>query len=100
MKPSKKHKIGALRPTFIPLSQGEQPFCSRVINLYLQEIERRLPQRNREDILKEIRSTLMDMIEDQNPHPDQPADEESVKAVLSEFGSPRCIIWGKPTTDS
>ena len=72
----------------------------KYINLYLQEIERRLPQRNREDILKEIRSTLMDMIEDRNPHPDQPADEESVKAVLSEFGSPRCIIWGKPTTDS
>lgn len=42
----------------------------------------------------------MDMIEDRNPHPDQPADEETIKAVLSEFGSPRCIIWGKPTTDS
>ena len=33
----------------------------------------------------------MDMIEDRNPHPDQPADEETIKAVLSEFGSPRKV---------
>jgi hypothetical protein len=63
----------------------------KYINLYLQEIERRLPMRNREDILKEIRSILMDMIEDRNPNPGQPADEETIKAVLTEFGSPRKV---------
>lgn len=63
----------------------------KYINLYLQEIERRLPMRNREDILREIRSTLMDMIEDRNPNPGQAADEETIKAVLSEFGSPRKV---------
>ncbi len=63
----------------------------KYIDLYLQEIERRLPLRNREDILKEIRSTLMDMIDDQNPAPDQAPDEEMVKSVLKEFGSPRKV---------
>ena len=61
----------------------------KLINLYLDEIRRHLPPRNREDILKEIRSTLMDMVEDRNPDPDQSPVEETVKAVLRDFGSPR-----------
>ena len=63
----------------------------KYINLYLQEIERRLPTLNRADILKEIRSTLLDMIEDRKPDPNQAADEDTIKAVLSEFGSPRKV---------
>jgi hypothetical protein len=63
----------------------------KYIDLYLQEVERRLPLRNREDILREIRSTLMDMIDDHNPDQDQPADEETIKSVLQEFGSPRQV---------
>jgi len=63
----------------------------KYIDLYLQEIERHLPQKNRTDILKEIQSTLMDMIEDQNPNPSQPVSDEIVKAVLTEFGSPRKV---------
>jgi len=61
----------------------------KLINLYLDEIRRHLPPRNKEDILKEIRSTLMDMVEDRNPDPNQSPDEETIKAVLKEFGSPR-----------
>ena len=41
----------------------------KLLALYLDKIRQNLPQRNREDILKEIRSTLMDMIEDRNPNP-------------------------------
>ena len=36
----------------------------KLLDLYLDKIRQNLPQRNREDILKEIRSTLLDMIED------------------------------------
>ena len=61
----------------------------KLTDLYLEEIRHHLPPKNRDDILKEIQSTLLDMIEDRKPHPDQPADEETVKAVLKEFGAPR-----------
>lgn len=61
----------------------------KLIDLYLDEIRRQLPPRNKEDILKEIRSTLMDMVEDRNPDPTQSPNEETLKSVLKEFGSPR-----------
>ena len=63
----------------------------KLLELYLDKIRQNLPQRNREDILKEIRSTLMDMIEDRNPNPGSKPDEETVKDVLREFGSPRKV---------
>lgn len=62
-----------------------------LIELYLEEIRRQLPSRNRDDILKEIQSTLMDTIEDRNPNPGAEPDTETVKAVLKEFGSPRKV---------
>jgi len=61
----------------------------KLLNLYLEDLRTHLPAKNREDILKEIRSTLMDMIEDQNPG--QSPDEEMVKAVLEAFGAPRKV---------
>jgi len=63
----------------------------KLLELYLDKIRQNLPQRNREDILKEIRSTLMDMLEDRNPNPGSKPDEEIVKDVLREFGSPRKV---------
>lgn len=63
----------------------------KLLELYLDKIRQNLPPRNREDILKEIRSTLMDMIEDRNPNPGMEADDEIVKEVLREFGSPRKV---------
>jgi hypothetical protein len=63
----------------------------KLIELYLEEIRRKLPSRNREDILKEIQSTLMDTVEDRNPNPGEEPDEETVKAVLKEFGPPRKV---------
>jgi len=62
-----------------------------IIDLYLEEIRHHLPPRDREDILSEIHSTLMDMIEDRNPNPGKTPDEETVKAVLRSFGSPRKV---------
>ena len=63
----------------------------KLLDLYLAEVRSQLPPKNREDILKEIRSTLMDMIEDRKADPDQEASEETVKAVLMAFGSPRQV---------
>lgn len=63
----------------------------KLIKLYLDEVGRHLIAKNREDILKEIQSTLMDTIEDRNPHPGQGPDEELVKSVLQEFGAPRKV---------
>ncbi len=63
----------------------------KLLESYLDEIRHNLPPRNREDIIKEIRSTLMDMIEDRNPNSGTPADEDVVKDVLIEFGSPRKV---------
>jgi len=59
------------------------------INAYLNEISRRLPRKNRDDIIEEIRSILMDMIETHNPGADP--DEATIKAVLNEFGPPKKV---------
>lgn len=63
----------------------------KLIELYLDEIRHHLLLKNREDILKEIRSTLLDMVEDKNPDPNQSPDEETIKAVLKDFGSPKKV---------
>lgn len=63
----------------------------KLIELYLEDIKRRLFRKNRDDIIDEIRSTLMDMIEDRNPNPGQGADKELIKTVLKEYGSPRKV---------
>jgi hypothetical protein len=63
----------------------------KLINLYLDEVRQQLPLKNRGDILREIQSTLMDMIEDRNPNPGQEPSNETVISVLKEFGSPHQI---------
>ncbi|MDY6874434.1 MAG: hypothetical protein SVR81_10850 [Chloroflexota bacterium] len=63
----------------------------RLLNLYLDKVRQYLPPRNREDIVKEIRSTLMDMIEDRNPNPGSEPGEATISVVLKEFGSPRQV---------
>ena len=63
----------------------------QMINLYLAEIEKHLPARNREDVLKEIQSTLMDMIEDRNSDSEQPPNDDLIISVLQEYGKPRQV---------
>lgn len=63
----------------------------KLIELYLDEIRHRLPPRNREDILREIHSVLMDTLEDRNPNPGEEPDEETIKTLLIEFGPPRKV---------
>lgn len=57
------------------------------IEVYLQEVERRLPEKNREDILLEIQSTIQDML------PENPS-ETDVKNVLQELGDPVKLAHG------
>lgn len=52
-----------------------------LIETYIGEVTRRLPESNREDIALELRSTIGDML------PENPS-EEDVKSVLNELGSP------------
>lgn len=58
-----------------------------LINIYIQEVTRRLPEKNREDIALELRSTIEDML---------PSDynEEDIKAVLRKLGSPVALANG------
>ncbi|RWQ72908.1 HAAS signaling domain-containing protein [Bacillus cereus] len=58
-----------------------------LIDLYIQEVAKRLPEKNREDITLELRSTIEDML---------PEDysEEDVKSVLKKLGSPVSLANG------
>lgn len=58
-----------------------------LIDLYIQEVAKRLPEKNREDITLELRSTIEDML---------PGDynEEDVKNVLEKLGSPVSLANG------
>ncbi|MFJ8262820.1 HAAS signaling domain-containing protein [Rummeliibacillus sp. NPDC094406] len=58
-----------------------------LIDIYIQEVTKRLPENNREDIALELRSTIEDML---------PVDysEEDTKAVLEKLGSPVTLASG------
>ncbi|MDQ6598149.1 HAAS signaling domain-containing protein [Bacillus salipaludis] len=58
-----------------------------LIEIYIQEVTRRLPEKNREDIALELRSTIEDMLPDDY-------QEEDIKAVLEKLGSPVTLASG------
>jgi hypothetical protein len=61
---------------------------STLLDRYLHEIGKHLPNKNREDILKELRSSLTDALENESgPNP----TEAQVSAMLKEFGAPRLV---------
>ncbi|QBP42871.1 hypothetical protein E2636_17755 [Paenisporosarcina antarctica] len=59
----------------------------KLIDLYIQEVTRRLPEELREDIALELRSTIEDML------PEEPS-EEDVKVILSQLGNPAILANG------
>lgn len=59
-----------------------------IIDRYVREIGRKLPQKTRADIEKEIRSAVEDMLEDRSKKEGRAADEEMTVAVLKEYGKP------------
>ncbi|WHY75400.1 hypothetical protein QNH20_14725 [Neobacillus sp. WH10] len=58
-----------------------------LIDLYIQEVTRRLPEKSREDIARELRSTIEDML---------PEDytEQDVTAELKKLGNPAVLASG------
>lgn len=58
-----------------------------LIEVYIQEVIRRLPEKNREDIALELRSTIEDMLPDDYR-------EEDIKSVLEKLGSPATLASG------
>lgn len=59
----------------------------RMIELYIQEVTRRLPEKSREDIALELRSTIEDMLPDNYT-------EKEVKSVLEKMGNPAILASG------
>jgi hypothetical protein len=55
-----------------------------LIDVYIGEVTRRLPEKNREDIALELRSAIGDMLPEEYT-------EEDVKEVLSEMGNPAVL---------
>ena len=58
-----------------------------LIEVYIQEVTRRLPEKSREDIALELRSTIEDMLPDDY-------NEEDVKLVLEKLGNPASLASG------
>ncbi|MBD1383094.1 HAAS signaling domain-containing protein [Metabacillus arenae] len=58
-----------------------------LIEVYIQEVTRRLPEKNREDIALELRSTIEDTLPDDY-------SEKDVKAVLEKLGNPAALASG------
>ncbi|TDL82445.1 HAAS signaling domain-containing protein [Peribacillus frigoritolerans] len=58
-----------------------------VIEVYIYEVTRRLPEKNRQDIALELRSTIEDMLPDDHT-------EEDAYAVLEKLGNPAALASG------
>lgn len=58
-----------------------------LIEIYIQEVTRRLPEKNREDIALELRSTIEDMLPDHH-------NEKDIKLVLEKLGNPVKLASG------
>ncbi len=63
----------------------------RIIDLYVSEVGRRLPAKTRADIEAELKSTLMDMLEDRAEKANREPDEEMARNLLKEYGSPELV---------
>ncbi len=59
-----------------------------LIDAYVAEVGRRLPEKQRADIEREIRSMIEDTLEDESRTQGRPADEDMLVGVLKRLGSP------------
>jgi len=62
-----------------------------LIDIYVTEIGRQLPRKNRSDIETEIRSILQDMLEERSQKTGKPVDEEMTLEVLKAYGAPEKV---------
>jgi len=63
----------------------------KLIDRYVAEIGKHLPEKLRADIETEIRSTLEDMLEERSQKTGHPVDEEMTAEVLKEYGDPKKV---------
>jgi len=59
-----------------------------LIDRYVAEVGRHLPVRSRDDIEKELKSTLEEMLEDRSRQSGRPRDEAMEMELLKEYGAP------------
>jgi hypothetical protein len=59
-----------------------------LIDLYIKEVGKHLPNKTHEDIENEIRSMIMDALEDQSKAEGRPVDDVMVEKVLKRLGPP------------
>jgi hypothetical protein len=62
-----------------------------LIDKYVAEVGKYLPRKGRADIEREIRSTLLDMLEERNQAAPDAEREAAVVALLKEYGEPRQV---------
>ena len=60
----------------------------KLIDRYVAQVGKHLPAKTREDIEKELKSTLEDMLEDRAQKLARPADEAMELELLKEYGAP------------
>src|SRR6185503_4296070 len=62
-----------------------------LMDRYIAEVGRHLPEKNRTDIEAEIRSTLEDMIDEREHQTGKPVNDEVVAAALEQLGDPKLL---------
>jgi hypothetical protein len=62
-----------------------------LIDIYISEVGKDLPRKNREDIETEIRSALEDMLEERSRETGKAVDDEMIFEVLKEYGAPEKV---------
>ena len=64
-----------------------------LIDRYIAEVGRHLPEKNREDIEAEIRSMLEDMIDENSQQTGKPVNDEMIAAALEQLGDPKLLAY-------
>jgi hypothetical protein len=64
---------------------------TNLIDTYVNEVGRHLPNKTRKDIQAEIRSILEDMLEERSQKTGKPVDEEMTLEVLKTYGAPEKV---------
>ncbi|HVF25683.1 MAG TPA: hypothetical protein VNA23_07325 [Anaerolineales bacterium] len=64
-----------------------------LIDRYIAEVGRHLPEKSREDIEAEIRSMLEDVIDENSRQTGKPVNDEVMAAALEELGDPKLLAY-------
>jgi len=64
-----------------------------LIDRYIAEVGRHLPEKNRDDIEAEIRSMLEDMIDENRQQTSKPMNDEVIAAALEQLGDPKLLAY-------